>query len=235
MSIFKFKYFSVQQSKDIHPVGTDAMVLGALVSETVEPRSILDIGTGSGVLALMMAQKFPDAHISGVEKNSFANDIARTNFNSCSFKNKPEVIESSFQDYSRVTNVKYDLIISNPPFFKSSTPAKGGERNMARHQDSLSIEELLSGVESLLSERGAFWLVLPPDQSKDLMQIDSKLKLQKRIELFGKPGNHVRDVLRLSFMDVKQPKVDQLMIRDEKGGYTSTYKSITIDFHGVPL
>ena len=173
MSTFKFKYFSVQQSKEVHSIGTDAMVLGALVSEVNDPENILDIGTGSGVLALMMAQRFENAVVYGVEKNPIACELAKQNFGSCSFSSKPELFARSFQDYSKESDTKFDLIISNPPFFKSSTPAKGDERNMARHQESLTIEELLNGVEELLSLEGSFWVILPPDQAKELVQLES--------------------------------------------------------------
>ena len=235
MSTFKFKYFSVQQSKEVHSIGTDAMVLGALVSEVNDPENILDIGTGSGVLALMMAQRFENAVVYGVEKNPIACELAKQNFGSCSFSSKPELFARSFQDYSKESDTKFDLIISNPPFFKSSTPAKGDERNMARHQESLTIEELLNGVEELLSLEGSFWVILPPDQAKELVQLESSLHLNKRIEVYGKPGNHVRDVLRLSFKQIEAPIIGQLIIRDEKGDYTADYKSITRDFHGVAL
>ena len=235
MSTFKFKYFSVQQSKEIHRVGTDAMVLGALVSEEIQPRSILDIGTGSGVLALMVAQRFSHSQVFGVEKNPIACDLAKLNFESCSFQNQPELIASSFQEYVQSTGNKFDLIISNPPFFKSSTPAKGDERNMARHQNSLTIEDLLNGVEQILSPEGSFWVILPQDQAQLLLGLNSHLKLHKRIQIYGKPGNHVRDVLRLSFLEIEESVAEQLVIRDENGEYSAVYKTMTRDFHGVSL
>lgn len=235
MSTFKFKYFSVLQSKEVHSIGTDAMVLGALVSEANDPQTILDIGTGSGVLALMMAQRFQNADVYGVEKNPIACDLAKNNFDSCSFSSKPELIASSFQDFSKETNAKFDLIISNPPFFKSSTPAKGEERNMARHQTSLTIVELVKGVEKLLTSHGSFWVILPTDQSQELLHYNFNLHVHKRIEIFGKPGNHARDVLRLSFKEIEEPIINQLIVRDEQGDYTAAYKTITRDFHGVAL
>jgi tRNA1Val (adenine37-N6)-methyltransferase len=238
LSTFKFKYFSVEQAKYAHAVGTDAMVLGALVDAPISPKSALDIGTGTGVLALMIAQRFPMATVEGIEKNDLAAQLAQRNFENSPFKQKPLVIHESFQDYASVSTRKFDLILSNPPFFKQATLAPSEVRAMARHQASLTINELREGVEKVIAPNGQFWVILPTDQADDLMRLSTKLKLVRRIRIYGKLEKHIRDVLVFSkSIGSSEPRVvnSELTIRDESGSYTDEYKELTKAFHGVAL
>jgi tRNA1Val (adenine37-N6)-methyltransferase len=234
MNTFKFKYFSIEQADYAHPVGTDAMVLGALVNQK-QPNRILDIGTGTGVLALMMGQRFPNASITGLEKNTAAAALAEKNFRQSPYASALTVKAIDFCDYAQSNNETFDLIITNPPYFKSSTLAQGNERNMARHQESLSIEQLLDGVKNLLSEHGVFWLILPKEQAERVVDYSNTMNLQVRIKLFGKPQKHVRDILMFSRKSNNQVEERELTIRDSDGNYTDQYKAITRDFHGVTL
>lgn len=234
MSTFKFKYFSVKQADFAHPIGTDAMVLGAAVEQN-KPIHILDVGTGTGVLALMMAQRFPHSEITGLEKNEKASLLAEENFQMSPFADRLNTICSSFQEFTDFQCTTFDLIVSNPPFFKDSTLAAGNERSMARHQTSLPLEDLVRGVENLLSENGSFWVILPPDQSGKLLEFTEELQLNVHIKVYGKPGKHVRDIFNLSRRKEVTIAKDKLEIRDEEGNYSIQYKAMTRDFHGVAL
>jgi tRNA1Val (adenine37-N6)-methyltransferase len=238
LSTFKFKYFSVEQAKYAHAVGTDAMILGALVDSTNTPDTILDIGTGTGVLALMIAQRFPMAKVVGVEKNDLAAELAQRNFENSPFKQRVCIVHESFQDYASFSVEKFELILSNPPFFKDATLAPSDVRTMARHQASLTIRELLDGVEKVLAPSGQFWVILPTDQAVDLIGLSTNLKLRRRIRIFGKPKKHIRDVLMLSSTEGTseiQVEHSALTIRNESGNYTDEYKELTKAFHGVTL
>ena len=238
MSTFKFKYFSVEQAEYAHAVGTDAMVLGALVDSSNTPEKALDIGTGTGVLALMIAQQFPKAKVIGLEKNDLAAELAQRNFENSPLEQKPCAIHKSLQDYASSSMEKFELILSNPPFFKNATLALSEVRTMARHQASLTIRELLDGVEKVIAPNGHFWVILPTDQAETLIRLPSNLKLSKRIRIFGKSNKHIRDVLMLSTSkEAREIQVEHsaLTIRDESGNYTDDYKELTKAFHGVQL
>lgn len=233
MSTFKFKHFEVEQGANVHPVGTDAMILGALV-EAKNPENILDIGTGTGVLSLMMAQMFPDAHVKAIDVNEEAVQLTQRNFLNSPYSGRLQAEQADFLDFSNASAQSFDLIVSNPPFFANSTPAKGDGRHTARHQSSLSLEDLSAGIFRLLSNEGQCWLILPVDQSEILMK-GGVLHPVKRVKIYGKPGKHVRDVICLQKSEVDRVIEEPLTIRDEKGSYTSAYIGLTREFHGVAL
>ena len=232
MSTFKFKYFQVEQVPNVHSVGTDAMILGALINAH-DPETILDIGTGTGVLSLMMGQVYPHAKITAIDVNEQAVELANMNFDHSPFSNRLEIKHLDLNSFTENTSSQFDLIISNPPYFENSTPAKGEGRNSARHQSSLSLEDLLKSVAELLSAHGSCWLILPVDQFEKVQNTEV-LYCSKRIKIFGKPGKHVRDVICLSKNESSYHE-EALTIRDEHGNYTEAYKSATLEFHGVAL
>lgn len=232
MNTFAFKQFKVEQTSGVHAVGTDAMVLGALINAN-HPVSILDIGTGTGVLSLMMAQVYPTAGVTAIDINRDAINIADQNFTNSSFANRLRALHIDLVDFSHNRDQLFELIISNPPYFEQSTPAVGEGRNNARHQISLALENLLIGIEQLLAENGSVWLILPVDQADKCIQ-KSSLFPSQRIQIFGKPGKHVRDVICLKRTN-EDCKVSSLTIREETGDYTEEYKSLTLEFHGVTL
>ncbi len=154
---FRFKQFTVFQSQCAMKVGTDGTLLGAWARGG---QRILDIGAGTGLLALMMAQRFPDAKVFGVEIDAQAARQAQENVAASPFSDR---IVISCQDFRQCVEGQYDTIVSNPPFFDQSLKSPDTQRTAARHTSSLSYRDLMSGAFSRLSNDGHFSVVIPAD------------------------------------------------------------------------
>lgn len=169
---FQFKQFTVFQDRCAMKVGTDGVLLGAWASggtlpETGAPRRILDIGTGTGLIALMMAQRFPDAWIDAIEIEHEAAEQASENVAASPFADRIQVMEVSLQEYVGQVVAqadgfcRYDVIVSNPPYFVNSLKNPDVQRMTARHTDTLSFRQLMQGVSRLLADEGVFSVILP--------------------------------------------------------------------------
>jgi tRNA1Val (adenine37-N6)-methyltransferase len=235
MSVFRFRHFEVRQESSAMKVGTDSMVLGALV-QSENPKAILDIGTGTGVLALMMAQKFPEATIVGVEIESSSAAEAKQNMENSPWPDRLTLVETDIKDLH--TNQKFDLIISNPPFYSGGLLNPDAQRAQARHVFALPFDLLFSRVAHILNEDGDFWMIAP-SSDVELVQLEAtKVNLfpSKRIEIHGKVGGAaIRTVLCFSFMRQEIIASNQLTIREVDGKYTNEYIALTADFHGVAI
>ncbi|MCA0365124.1 MAG: methyltransferase [Bacteroidetes bacterium] len=157
--MFRFKQFTVVQDHAAMKVCTDACLFGALI-ETVNHQNILDIGTGTGLLALMMAQKNQNAVISAIEIDNEAVIDAKYNIENSPFSSKIELFHTSIQEFQQ--NKKYDCIISNPPFFQNNLKSPHLARNKALHNHSLTLSELANIIMQLLVPEGDTWILLPP-------------------------------------------------------------------------
>ena len=235
MSVFRFRHFEVRQESSAMKVGTDAMVLGALV-QSENPQVILDIGTGTGVLALMMAQKFPEAAIVGVEIEPSSAAEAKQNVVNSPWPDRLTIIETDIKDLN--TNQKFDLIISNPPFYTRGLLNPDAQRAQARHVFALPFDLLFSRVVHMLNEDGDFWMIAPTSDV-ELLQLEANkanLFLTSRIEIHGKVGGAaIRTVLCFSFIRQEIIETNQLTIRELDGKYTTEYIALTADFHGVAI
>ncbi len=235
MSTFKFKEFNIEQDGCAQKVGTDSMVLGAYVNHE-NPKTILDIGTGNGVLALMMAQKFERALISGVEIQQECAEVAQSNFKNSQFKDRLKIVNADINHFE--VSEKFDLIVSNPPFFENAMPSSNKERTIARHQSSLRLSDLIFLAGNKLNLNGAIWMIVPKESSPQLIDksVECGLKLFRTISVFGKPLLHKRDIL--VFVKTKailNAKQEVFTIRSNNGGYTDEYKAMTFDFHYSPV
>jgi len=229
MSIFKFKHFDVNQSSVPQKIGTDAMVLGALVNFN-QPQAILDVGTGCGVIALMLAQKFPQAEITGIDIDQGAVLQAQLNFKNADFINHFHVICQDFTAYFPTQH--FDLIVSNPPFFNTQFHSVDEKRNLARHEGKMRLIDLIHHAERLLSERGELWMIVPHERSDELIQKAKHLHLRQQIQIFGKPYRYIRDILVFSKEKKSiSTKISSLTIRNQKNEYTKEYKGLTAEFH----
>lgn len=155
---FRFKQFTVHHDQCAMKIGTDAILLGAWATASA-PQRILDIGTGSGVIALMLAQRFPAADVFAVEIDSAASEQAKANFADSSFRDRLTIAKSSVQDFC--SDVAFDLIVCNPPWFHDSLKPPDTQRSLARHNDSLSLHDLATAAVRLLSPGGRLSLILP--------------------------------------------------------------------------
>ena len=161
-SWFKFKQFTIHQNDTAMKVGTDGVLLGAWTKIKTDTQNILDIGTGTGLIALMLAQKtLSSSQIDAVELDQLAYQQAKENFKLSNWSQKLQAINQSIQEFTINTSKKYDLIISNPPFFRNSFASKNTQRQIARHTDSLSYDDLLYSVKKILLDDGIFQLSFP--------------------------------------------------------------------------
>jgi tRNA1Val (adenine37-N6)-methyltransferase len=228
-SWFQFQQFRVNQDRCAMKISTDAVLLGALANAE-SPNKILDIGTGTGVIALMLAQRFPDAKITAIEIDEDAAGQAEENFRASQFAARLCLIHGRFQAYPETE--KYELIVSNPPFFADHLKSEDPKRNKALHTDDLSFVDLITKVSGLLSEVGNFWVILPPTQMKTFTELALKCGLHL-IETYNirdsKSKPYHRTVNNFSFC--KSVKIEvEIILKDENSGYTSSYSSLLSGF-----
>ncbi len=182
--MFQFRQFTINQDRCAMKVGTDGVLLGAWAKGG---NHILDIGTGTGVIALMMAQRFPKAIISAIDIDSDAFLQASENVEDSLFKERIHLYHSSLQDFSDKWigdgNPLFDCIVSNPPFFVNSLKNPDGKRTLARHADTLPYSVLFRHVSKLLTEDGEFSAIIPTEQLKDFTA-EAYLHALQTIRLF---------------------------------------------------
>lgn len=229
---FQFKQFSIDDSNCAMKIGTDGCLLGSW-ADVAEAKSILDIGTGSGVIALMLAQR-SKAQINAVEIDDEAFKQATQNFKDSPWDNRLSVTHSSFQEYIKVCEKKFDLIVCCPPYFVNSLKTTDKKRRLARHTDSLSFEELLSGSIRLLKVDGKFCTIIPADTVKefcDLALIEGFFVTKITEVLPKETAQPVRTLLQFERSRNKCTN-DNIAILDKEGKlYTSEYKKLTGEFY----
>ncbi len=229
---FLFKKFAVEQGQCAMKISTDAVLLGASVNFD-HPKNILDIGTGTGVLALMLAQRFPSSQITAVEieKESFLQ--ANDNFITSPWVERIEAVFSDFNDFAKQSGKKFDLIVSNPPYYPNHLVSQNNKRNLALHHESLDFNELAEGVTSLLDKEGKLWLILPPDQLKifDSIALKNQLFCQHITAIFDKPDSkNIRSIAAYSFYPTKQIEQQVFYIKDNQSEYSEMYQALLKDF-----
>ncbi|MDP4267758.1 MAG: methyltransferase [Bacteroidota bacterium] len=235
-SYFNFKQFSVKQDNSPMKIGTDSVLLGSWTN-LADAGSVLDVGTGTGILALMLAQKFEPSipvNIDAIEIDENAIADAKENFEKSKWSRGLRLLNISFQEYSFKSVDKYDLIISNPPYFINSLKSPDNSRNKARHSDSLTYEELIQSVCRLLNKNGRFCLVLPYNSEIKFKEYAFLKGLYCHKELLVKSNINsqpVRILMELSFIPQYNINSRMLVIRDENGNYTQDYKNLTSDYY----
>ena len=214
-------------------VGTDAVLLGAL-ADSGKTSAILDIGTGCGVIALIMAQRNPQASVDALEIDSASANVAAYNFAISPWSDRLRVYGASVQEFARTSQRTYGCIVSNPPYFRHSLKSPSETRNMARHADTLPFGELAGAVATLLSPDGTFTAILPCPEADDFIATakEQNLFCQKVISVFSKPqGTPLRKVIVLGRNATAMPAVSQMAIYDSTGGYSEQYRSLTADLY----
>lgn len=231
-SYFQFKQFRIEQDRCAMKMGTDAVLLGALAHQG-NAKMILDIGTGTGVIALMLAQRFPDARVHGVEIEEQAFSQAAQNFQKSPWHDRMEIFHAAFQDYSKSPAKKYDLIVSNPPYFSNQLKSSNTRKSWARHDDHLSLNDLLHGVEQLLSENGLFWLILPLREMKrfkDLVGLGD-LALQHEYLIRDQPGvKPHREICSFGKGRGYNMVSGEITLKEASGQAGSTYRDLVKNF-----
>ncbi len=226
--MFRFKQFSVDQRGCAMKINTDGVLLGA-IADADDPASILDIGTGTGVIALMLAQKFANAKVDAVELDADAARTAERNFRDSPFAERLTLFPLSFEDYfEQFPGRKYDLIISNPPFYIDSLKSPGAKKTLAKHTDIDFFERLIGDVSRHLLLVGCCWLVLPVTLMDAVISCAQENHLYLNRSIFVrsyKESNPHRVILKLSFSDTGPQKSD-LLIYERKDVYSGEYKKL---------
>ncbi|MEN8121254.1 MAG: methyltransferase [Bacteroidota bacterium] len=228
---FKFKQFTVYQDKTAMKVGVDSVVLGAW-TKSENAKSILDVGTGTGLLGLMLAQK-SDAKITAVEIDEDSYHQAVENITNSRWKSRVDVIHSSFQDLVNEPKDRFDLIICNPPYFVNSLKSPEKNRNTARHDDDLSLDDLFLGSKLVLSENGSLNLIYPYKQKDNLIGVAKRFGFYPAKFLLIQ-GNRNKEpnriVVEFKFQETKV-QTEILCVRDLENNYTKEYKQLTKDYY----
>lgn len=227
---FRFKQFVVNQEKGAMKVNTDGVLLGAW-TKTDNQEHILDIGTGTGVIALMMAQKNLEAFIDAIDIDSDSCTQARENFSNSLWKERFRCFNSSLQNFD--SGKQYDLIISNPPYFIDSHKSSYATKNKAKHADTLSYQDLLKGIARLMAPTGRASLVLPVFNFAYLedMAREEELFVTRQTEVIAVSGKLSYLVLAQLERKPKHYSKSEIHIQHESGDFTDEYMSMTREFY----
>ena len=232
-SVFKFKKFSVKQNLCAMKIGTDGVLLGAWTSLKNNPISILDIGAGTGVLSLMLAQRSHAELIDAIEIDDNAYEQCVNNFEESPWGDRLFCYHASLEAFVDEIEDKYDLIICNPPFYSEDYKTKNDRRDLARFQDAMPFEHLLKSVSLLLSENGSFSVVIPFNEEINFIQIASKYRLypNRILQVKGNPSSEIkRSLIEFSFRE-SETIIESLIIETERHQYTEDYIKLTKDFY----
>jgi tRNA1Val (adenine37-N6)-methyltransferase len=235
---FQFKQFLVKQGRSAFKVGTDGVLLGAWASveNTV---SILDVGTGTGLIALMLAQRSSAStakasiRIVALEIDKESCEQAMDNVRISPWKIK--VINKSFQDYCANRPAMFDLIVSNPPFFSDSRKPDRQEKEISRHDTLLGLGELLSGVEKLLSPEGKFCVILPVEESNRMQK--STIEMGLHLHRICRVSPTITSPTKRHLLEFQRHRAERIqetemaIERDRRHDYTDAYRELTRDFY----
>lgn len=236
MKPFKFKEFTIHQDKTAMKVGTDGVLLGAWCSVDEYPDTILDIGSGTGVISLMIAQRSDAMTIDAVEVDENAYEQTVANFEESDWGDRLYCYNATFTEFAdeiAEEEETYDLIVSNPPFYTADFETEDTARNMARFTSSLSFEELIVGVSKILSENGKFCVVIPFKEEEGFINLakEKTLFLNRICRVQGNKTSEVkRCLLEFSFNETEIQE-ESLIIEIERHQYTEDYINLTKDFY----
>jgi tRNA1Val (adenine37-N6)-methyltransferase len=228
MSVFKFKEFSIIQEKSAMKVGTDGVLLGCWVS-CEKANNILDIGCGTGLITLMLGQRNLDSNVTGIEIDKIAIQEAQENISNSDWQERIKIKHTSLQQFTPQS--KFDLIVSNPPFFPQNKSQQS--RDIARHTNRLSFEELIDNAAKLLAEKGIFSVIIPKNSEEYFCNIAAFYKLYRNRVCYIK-GNETSVVKRvmMEFSFIKSiALIEQLAIERSRHNYTDKYIQLCKDFY----
>ncbi|MBD2316172.1 tRNA1(Val) (adenine(37)-N6)-methyltransferase [Phormidium tenue] len=233
-SCFYFKQFAIAQDKCAMKVGTDGILLGAW-ARLPENAQILDIGTGTGLLALMLAQRSQSSStfIDAVEIDHDAYQQAKENIESSPWRDRINIDHASIQDWAIACSQQYDLIISNPPFFENAFKPSQNSRNLARHSDSLSQTDILQIASQLLKPNGHLAVIYPTDLANNFLAKAQSFNLfcDRQVHVKPTPQSPVKRML-LELSPTKYPtQTMTITIEERKHLYTQDYIALVKDFY----
>ena len=230
---FKFKEFTINQDRCAMKIGTDGVLLGAWTSIDNRPFSVLDIGAGTGVLSLMIAQRSSAENIEAIEIDADAYEQCAENFENSPWSDRLFCYHASLLEFIEEVDDEFDLIICNPPFYSEDYKTQDKSRDLARFNDAMPFEHLIYAAAKLLSEDGIFSTVIPFKEESNFVELASKvgLFLNRSLHIKGSPESEIkRSLLEFSFQK-KETSASELIIETSRHQYTDDYINLTKDFY----
>ena len=234
MSTFNFKQFSVEQDRTAMKIGTDGVLLGAWSPIPENCYSILDIGTGTGIIALMLAQRTTADQIDALEIDEDAYEQATENFENSPWSDRLFCFHAGLDELIEEPEDEYDLIISNPPFYTENFKSDNEQRDLARFEDAMPFEMLIEAADLLLSENGIFSVIIPFKEEEKFLALAAEFELfpTKITRVKGNPTSEIkRSLLAFQRFSNKEIEIDELIIETERHVYTEEYIALTKDFY----
>ncbi|MEC4004026.1 methyltransferase [Flavobacterium sp. SUN052] len=234
MSKFQFKQFTVQQDKCAMKIGTDGVLLGAWCPIENNPFSVLDIGAGTGILSLMLAQRTNAEQIDAIEIDEEAHEQCVENFETSPWSDRLFCFHAGLDEFMDEPEDEYDIIISNPPFYSEDFKTDNSQRDLARFQDALPFEDLIEAADLLLSENGIFAVIIPFKEEERFIDLCAEMELFP-VKVTRVKGSHttpiVRSLLAFKRYELSVLTADELVIEINRHEYTDDYINLTKDFY----
>lgn len=234
MSVFQFKQFSVNQDQTAMKIGTDGVLLGAWTPIENNPKSVLDIGTGTGIIALMLAQRSDAEQIDALEIDESAYEQSVENFENSPWGDRLFCFHAGLDEFVDDPEDEYDLIVSNPPFYSEEYRSENEQRDLARFQGAMPFEELVEAADLLLSENGIFSVIIPFNEEDRFIELCAEVELFpiKVTRVKGSPNTKIiRSLLAFKRYELAVLTADELVIEISRHEYTPEYISLTKDFY----
>ncbi|HJS00096.1 MAG TPA: methyltransferase [Flavobacterium sp.] len=234
MSKFQFKQFLIEQDRCAMKVGTDSVLLGSWTPINNNPYSILDIGAGTGIIALMLAQRSHAEQIDALEIDEEAYEQAVDNFENSPWDDRLFCFHAGLDEFIEEPEDEYDLIVSNPPFYSEDYKSNNESRDLARFQDAMPFEELIEAADLLLSENGIFSVIIPFKEEENFLAIANEFELYpiKITRVKGTPNSEIkRSLLAFSRNKISTIETDELVIETSRHQYTPEYIELTKEFY----
>jgi tRNA1Val (adenine37-N6)-methyltransferase len=234
MSTFNFKQFAITQDRCAMKVGTDGVLLGAWTPIDHNPYSILDVGAGTGLIALMLAQRSFAEQIDALEIDEEAYEQATDNFENSPWNDRLFCYHAGLDEFMEEPEDEYDLIVSNPPFYSEDYKTESEQRDLARFTDAMPFEDLIEAADLLLSEDGIFAVIIPFKEEDNFMALADEFELYptKITRVKGTPTTEIkRSLLAFSRRKTDNYLIDELIIETARHQYTSEYIELTKEFY----
>ena len=232
--MFSFKQFTVQQDRCAMKIGTDGVLLGAWCPVDNNPFSILDIGAGTGILSLMLAQRSNAEQIDSIEIDEEAYEQCVENFENSPWSDRLFCFHAGLDEFVEEPEDEYDIIISNPPFYSENYKTDSSQRDLARFQDALPFEDLIEAADLLLSENGIFAVIIPYKEEERFIDLCAEVELFP-VKVTRVKGSHstpiVRSLLAFKRYELSVLTADELVIEISRHEYTDDYINLTKDFY----
>jgi len=234
LSIFQFKKFSVNQDRCAMKVGTDGVLLGAWCPIDNNPFSVLDIGAGTGILSLLLAQRSNVSQIDAIEIDEDAYEQCVENFESSPWGDRLFCFHASLDEFIDEPEDQYDIIISNPPFYSEDYKTGSEKRDLARFQEAMPFEDLIEAADLLLSENGIFSIIIPFAEEEKFINLCAQVELYpiKITRVKGMPSTEIkRSLMAFKRYELSVLTADELIIETARHQYTEDYIALTKDFY----